>query len=152
MAGRIGPKSKFTLKLAEEICDRVSNDETLRSICSDPHMPSPVTIWNWQRKHPEFREAYDQAQRNRAHAIADEASETRKQLWVSDMSAVRANALLNIIKWETAVRNPAVYGGKAMAEPETESEPQHDYSKLSTEELETLARLLAKAEPGRSGS
>jgi hypothetical protein len=140
-------KSKFTLKLAREICDRISNDETLGSICSGPHMPTPVTIWNWTRAHAEFREAYNQARLNQAHTIADSLSEARKQLWTRKMAPARANALLNIVRWEAAVRNPEAYGGKAKADPEPEREPEHDFSKLSTEELETIERLLAKAQP-----
>ena len=38
--------------LADEICRRLIEGETLDSICADEHMPSAPTLWRWRRADP----------------------------------------------------------------------------------------------------
>jgi hypothetical protein len=38
--------------LADEICRRLVEGETLDSICADEHMPSAPTLWRWRKADP----------------------------------------------------------------------------------------------------
>lgn len=44
-----GRPSKYTPKLADEICERLSGGQTLTSICLDSHMPERQTVLGWKR-------------------------------------------------------------------------------------------------------
>jgi len=39
-------------EIADEICRRMINGETVDEICADPHMPSKPTLWRWRRADP----------------------------------------------------------------------------------------------------
>lgn len=72
----------FTQKLADEICERISNGETLRAICREVDKPSFFTVYKWLRANEEFKAAFDAARdvgfdviAQECLAIADDASE-----------------------------------------------------------------------------
>lgn len=142
--GRRGAPTRFSLKVAEEICNRIAQDESLDSICRDAHMPSTVTVYAWTRRYPEFRAAYIQARIDQADAIADRVSDIRKALWCGEMGPATATALGGLIKWETARRNPRGYGNRVTIDDEPEPVEETDMSVLSDEELDTLERILSK--------
>jgi hypothetical protein len=131
--GRRGPQARFSREAAEEICDRLAQDESLDSICRDPHLPSTVTVYAWIRQHPAFRTAYGQARLNQSETIADSGSDLRKAVWRGEIDPARARVLASLIKWETACRNPAGYSERYRRDDERE--PPNPYSKLSDEEL-----------------
>lgn len=48
--------SSYTPERGAAICRRIAAGESLRAICrADPAMPTEKTVWNWARRHPEFR-------------------------------------------------------------------------------------------------
>jgi hypothetical protein len=67
--------SSFTAEAALEICTRLATPESLRSICSDPHMPDRSTVWRWAHANPHFGAMLKQAQQLQAAAYMDEALE-----------------------------------------------------------------------------
>lgn len=56
-----GRPSSFTEEIAEEICRRISLGETLTAICKEDDKPHIATIYDWQRAHPSFDEAFARA-------------------------------------------------------------------------------------------
>lgn len=67
-----GRPSDYTPEIAEAICLRLSEGESLRSVCSDDVMPDKVTVLRWIARHDEFRNQYAQAKHSGAEAIAEE--------------------------------------------------------------------------------
>ncbi|WP_205548622.1 hypothetical protein [Pseudomonas carnis] len=67
-----GRPSDYTPEIAEAICLRLSEGESLRSVCSDDVMPAKVTVLRWIARHDEFRNQYAQAKQSGAEAIAEE--------------------------------------------------------------------------------
>lgn len=69
-----GRPSKFTQALADKICERLSDAESLRSICLDDKMPSQTTVFRWlaDDRYAAFREQYTRARDAQADAIFDE--------------------------------------------------------------------------------
>lgn len=49
-----GRPSKFTPKIAREICERLSKGEPLAVICRDDRMPHPNTVRSWMAAHEAF--------------------------------------------------------------------------------------------------
>lgn len=67
-----GRPSIFTQTLADEICGRLSEGESLRSISRDPEMPATSTMMEWALKRPEFSEQYARARKMGCDYLADE--------------------------------------------------------------------------------
>ena len=64
---------KYTPKLAEEICERLSKGETLRSICRDGHMPTETAVRKWALEDKDgFYAIYRAARDIGLDAMADE--------------------------------------------------------------------------------
>lgn len=71
----MGRPSKFTQKIADEICDRLIKPESLRFICKDEKMPSMSMVFRWLNDHKSFREQYARAREIQADVIAEETHE-----------------------------------------------------------------------------
>ena len=67
---RPGRPTKYSQKLAEEICRRLAEGEPFVSICNDAHMPDFSTIWRWDRSNPEFRDLCARALEHGSHYLA----------------------------------------------------------------------------------
>ncbi len=52
---------EYNEAIATDVCDRLSQGESLRAICEDPAMPSNQTIYRWAAVQPIFRSAYARA-------------------------------------------------------------------------------------------
>lgn len=67
-----GRPSDYTEELAETICLRLAEGESLRSVCRDDGMPCKKTVLRWISRLPEFRAQYVRAKEEGAEAIAEE--------------------------------------------------------------------------------
>ncbi len=61
--------------IALEVCERLSEGESLRSICEDPRLPSHQTIYKWAAVQPTFRTAYARAREAQMEGWADDIVE-----------------------------------------------------------------------------
>lgn len=64
-----------TAEIKDEICRRISDGETLRSICREEDKPTWVTIYRWLDLDPEFKLRFAHARDLGFDAIAEEALE-----------------------------------------------------------------------------
>ena len=125
MASR-GRPSKFTQALADRICSRLSEGETLRAVCRDDGMPNASTVIRWtQAKGKEaFSQQYAKARENGYHVMADEileiADDGRNDTYEDEEGNTRTN--LDVLgrsrlrvdtrKWLLSKALPKVYGDK----------------------------------------
>lgn len=72
---KVGRPSKFSPELAAEICQRIAEGESLRSVCRDERIPTVLTIYNWMGAHPEFLQQYTRAKEDRADTHGEEIVE-----------------------------------------------------------------------------
>lgn len=74
MANTIGRPTIYSDKVASNICSRIANGESLRSICKDKKMPAISTVMHWlvDGSHKSFLEQYEIARRIQAETLADE--------------------------------------------------------------------------------
>lgn len=72
----MGRPTDFTAEIADAICSRLVDGESLRSICRDDDMPGQTTVFRWLASNaPEFlafREQYTLAREGQADALFDE--------------------------------------------------------------------------------
>lgn len=69
---KCGRPSDYTEKLAEIICLRLAEGESLRSVCRDDDMPSKQAVLRWLARNEAFRAQYVRAKAEGAEAIAEE--------------------------------------------------------------------------------
>ena len=70
--GKGGRPSIFTQEIADIICIRISEGESLRDICKDDDMPSRMSVYRWLQANPEFCDLYTRAREDQADTLADE--------------------------------------------------------------------------------
>ena len=68
---KIGRPTIFTQDIADEICKRMANGETLRKIVLDDHMPVSSAIYRWLDTNQIFKEQYTQARIKQADYYAE---------------------------------------------------------------------------------
>jgi hypothetical protein len=59
----------YSAELADEICDRLADGESLKEICDADDMPSRATLYRWLDRHPEFARHLDYARDELADAL-----------------------------------------------------------------------------------
>lgn len=70
-----GRPCEYTAEIADAICARLADAESLRSICRDESMPSMPTVFAWIRKFPEFLNQYARAKEESADAMVEDILE-----------------------------------------------------------------------------
>jgi len=70
---KTGRPTTFTKEIADEICARLAQAESLRSICRDEHMPNRSTVTDWVIKDTQgFASQYARAKEIQADVIFEE--------------------------------------------------------------------------------
>ncbi len=136
---KLGRPSSFTPELADTICERLIEGESLKSICRDPKMPSASMVFRWLRQHETFRDQYAIAKDDQADALADEILEIADD---GQEDVNRSRLRVDARKWVAARLKPKKYGDRQTIAGDAENPIQHahtlDTSKLSTEALREL--------------
>jgi hypothetical protein len=70
-----GRSSGYSAEIAEAICCRLAEGESLRAICADPRMPAKATVCRWLGRHEEFHRSYAIARECQAEDLMDEILE-----------------------------------------------------------------------------
>jgi methionine synthase II (cobalamin-independent) len=111
--------SDFTQEMADHICERLSEGESLRSICNDMDFPGKTTVFRWLSTNKEFRDQYARARECQADAIADEI------LNIADEAedAGKARVQIDARKWLAGKLRPKVYGDKLAVGGDPDGEP-----------------------------
>lgn len=118
----------FTQEIADIICDRLMEGESLRAICSEEKMPSKVTVCKWLGIHPLFANQYARAREIQADSMFDEmldiADDSRND-WmqkrgqiVPDNEAIQRSRLrIDARRWMAGKLRPKKYGDMVGREP-----------------------------------
>lgn len=69
---RTGRPTVFTQHIADLICVRISEGESLKSITLDEEMPDRATVYRWLAADPVFCDMYTRAREDQADTLADE--------------------------------------------------------------------------------
>jgi hypothetical protein len=127
----IGRPTLFNQDLASEIAERIADGETLKSVCSDEHMPNRSTVFRWEAQDKAFCDLLARAREAGAHAIIDEGREIaddgtndwmekhgrNSEGWVVNGEAVARSRLRLDQRWKEAeALLPRVYGKKLNVE------------------------------------
>lgn len=97
--------SDYTTELAEVICDRIAEGESLRSICKGDDMPDKTTVLRWLRRHEEFRTQYAQAREDQAELLLDEILEIADDATNDFMTITKGDASYEVENKEWTSRS-----------------------------------------------
>jgi hypothetical protein len=124
MAGR---PSLYTPELAADICARLAEGESMRSICRGEGMPALSTVFLWLGNNPQFLEQYTRAREAQADAlfedvleIADDARNDWMERngegdsgWIANGEHLQRSRLrIDARKWMAGKLRPKKYGEK----------------------------------------
>jgi len=101
---------EFSQELFDEICERIADGESLRSICRDSHMPNKASVFRWLGSNAELSDQYARARSAQADSLFDDILE------ITDLaepeSAQVARLRVDARKWMAGKLRPKVYGDK----------------------------------------
>lgn len=129
MASDIGRPSIFTQELADTICERIADGESLRAICDGDDMPNKATVFRWLAADKSFSDQYARAREAQAESyfddIRDIADDGRNDWmekrngdgehigWAENGEAIRRSQLrIDARKWMAGKLKPKKYGDK----------------------------------------
>lgn len=118
-----GRPTTYNEDIAAKICARMSEGESLRSVCRSDGFPVLSTVFLWIGKYPEFSEQYKLAMASRADAmfedmieIADDGRndfmETEQGEKFNSEHVQRSRLRLDTRKWMLSKMLPKKYGDK----------------------------------------
>jgi hypothetical protein len=108
-----GRPSLHTPALAEAICARLADGESLRAICRDAAMPCAITVLQWARDdRGGFAALYRRAREDQAHTLAELAVEAALNADDTRTGRLRFDAL----RWYAGKLLPKVYGERVEVE------------------------------------
>lgn len=115
-----GAPSTYSREIAEEICWRLAQGQTLKSICMLNHMPNITTVFDWEARHGEFAQMSARAREHGTHVLADQCIEIADDPLMDPADKrVRIDTRIRLIgKW-----NAKRYGDKIEHEVKTDFIP-----------------------------
>ena len=117
----------FTQDLADAICARLAEGESLRSIGRDESMPVASTVHRWVQKNDAFCEQYTRARELQADTLADETldiADDGQNDWMernapgnagyefNGEAVARSRLRVDTRKWAAGKLNPKKYSDK----------------------------------------
>ena len=121
MAG--GRPSSYSDEIADAICEKLSEGQSLRKICLSEDVPDKATVFRWLASNQQFRDQYARAREAQADALADEiidiADDGSNDFLGEDEkyngdAVARSKLRVDARKWVAAKLKPKVYGEKTL--------------------------------------
>ena len=148
------PTGQPTIRTPEmivELLARLEAGETLTDICRDEHMAARPTIYQWIDKDPELSRQIQRAKDIGFDAMADGLRHVARGSGESSGDVARDKLIVDTDVRLLARWCPKRYGDRQIIVGDKAADPvriEHDYSRLSVEELRTLMQLAEKAAVG----
>lgn len=112
----VGQPTKYSNSITKEICDRLSDGESLEKICKDAHMPSTSCLRVWKNKYPEYMANYARAREDQGDHFGQKVPTTAKRCEDGELPPDVARVVIDAYKWTAARMNRATYGDKQVIE------------------------------------
>lgn len=100
--------SKYSENIADIICERLVEGQSMRTICQDPDMPDRATVLRWLHLHEDFAAKYARARELQGDYYAEETIHIVDEEEDPNRGRVRMQAR----QWYAAKLAPKKYGDK----------------------------------------
>lgn len=105
---KMGRPTAYTEKLAQEICMRILEGQSLSKVCKSDDMPARSSVNKWLSENTNFSDNYVRAckiRRENRFEDLDEVVDTTEDVQ-------RARLKVDVIKWQLSKEEPKKYGDK----------------------------------------
>lgn len=150
-ADGVARPTEFGEAIAEAICERIADGESLRTICDDVTMPQRARVFRWldDPANKKFADQYARAREASADADADDIGHYARQAAAGKIEPAAARAAIDGLKWSAGKRKPKKYGDKvALVGGDADDPPirhQLNLNNLTDEQLAALEEIVAAA-------
>lgn len=103
-----GRPTTYNETLAETICQRLAEGESLVAICRDGSMPARGTIYRWARDIKEFQDRYRVAREQQADSMIDDTQAIADAATSEDWTVARLRVQTR--QWAASKLAPKKYG------------------------------------------
>lgn len=107
-----GRPTEFTQEIADVICERLIDGESLRRICQDADMPTKTTALRWVSDVASFTDQYARARELSGESDAEDVAHYARQAAEGKIDPAAARAAIDGLKWSAGKRQPKKYGDK----------------------------------------
>lgn len=145
---KAGRPSNYTFELAQTICEKIADGDSLRSICNDENMPNRTTVLRWLEANPEFAAIHARAREAQADVMDDKIMSTADACTPEDANAARVK--IEAYKWRAARLAPKRYGdtSKLALTGADGGAIKHEVEMASPETMAELTQALLSAAKG----
>jgi hypothetical protein len=105
-----GRPSTYTPGIAEEICRRLADGESLRKLWEGADMPPRQTVLDWLTKHEDFRTRYARARELQADVMDDKVLEAADLAIAGKCDPHAAKVAIGAYQWRASKLAPKRYG------------------------------------------
>ena len=112
----VGRPTVITPAVREEICDRIAQGRTIRSVAEDPDMPDRKTMYRALWKDADFATAIARAREAQAGHEYDEFREVTDAVREGRMDPTAGKVVLWALTWRLSHMQPKTYGDKVDVE------------------------------------
>ena len=102
-----GRPTEFTQAMADLICERLADGQSLRTVCKSDDTPAMSTVFKWLREQESYSEQYTRATAERAEAMVEDMQA------ISDDKQIDHNhkrIMVDTRKWIASKLKPKKYG------------------------------------------
>ncbi len=110
----MGRPSEYSDEVAALILERLSEGESLRTICADERLPHRSTVFRWLAARPDFARAYAHAKEMGCELIAETALE--EALAATPATAQVERLRWDARRWHVSKLHPRRFGDRVSAE------------------------------------
>lgn len=109
---RTGRPTDYNAEFGMKICNMVAEGSNINRIVKIEGMPIRNTIYTWFKKHPDFKDNYLQARKERAEFRFDKIDSIMEDMRAGIIDAAMAKVELDAIKWQSGKEDSNIYGDK----------------------------------------
>lgn len=105
---------KYSEALADEICRRMINGESLVQICKSENLPDRSTVYRWMDEHPEFATRCARAREGLADYLVDDIADLARQTTEENYNSMKVK--IATAQWRAMKMAPRIYGDRTRTE------------------------------------
>jgi hypothetical protein len=138
----MGRPSDFTKELAAELCARLADGVSLRTVCKSEDMPGKTTVFRWLDENQEFRDQYARAKEESADSWADDIIDIADGEPGGDVTRDRLR--VDARKWAASKLKPKKYGDSTTIKGDPAAPITHEHKHVF--QLAPLERIDTDAD------
>jgi hypothetical protein len=106
----------YSDQIADQICERLIEGESMRQICSSKGFPSRASILRWMDEFPDFEAKCARARVLQADLMDDRVLEVANNVESGALEPKAGSVVLSALQWRASKLAPKKYGDKLQTE------------------------------------